>query len=109
MIGALSKSSETMAGPKLLAGLSEAPEIGPSAQIIAARTRPMLELPQAMPEESGSVDPSTVIASIIVPTISARTAANIGIGRETLGRLLPRKTPGMDAAVVPTKASSTTA
>src|SRR5882762_7571651 len=98
-----------MAGPKLLAGLREAPEIGPSAQMAAARMSPMLELPHAMPDESESVDPSTVIASIVVPTISASTAAKIGIGREVLGRLLPRNTPGSDAAVAPTSASSTTA
>src|SRR5712692_7523260 len=98
-----------MAGPKLRAGLREAPEIGPSAQMTAAKMTPMLELPHANPEESGSVDPSTVIASIIVPTISARTAAKIGIGRELFGRVLPRYTPGIDAAEAPTIASSTTA
>ena len=57
----MSKRSETRAGPKLRAGLREAPEMAPSAQIVAAKTRPMPEVPQEMPEESGSVDPSTAI------------------------------------------------
>src|ERR1700674_3666068 len=108
-MGPVSKRSETKAGPKLLAGLREAPEMAPSAQITAAKTMPMLELAQEMLEESGSVDPSTVIARIMVPTISARIDAKNGDGRELFGKLLPRSTPGMDAAAIPTIASSTTA
>src|ERR1700730_3991829 len=108
-MGAVSKRSETTAGPKLLAGLSAAPEIEPSAQMHTVMARPMLIVPHVLPEDEESVEPSTTITRIAVPMISARTEANIGIGRDRFGRLLPKLTPGIDAAAVPTNASSKTA
>src|SRR5580658_2247453 len=105
-MGVVLKRSETMAGPKLRAGLRDAPEIAPRDQITAAMESPIAdELQGRLLVES--VEPRTVRTSIMVPTISATSAANTGMGRLRFGSVLPRSA---DLAIsIPTIDSWTTA
>ena len=69
-----SKTSEARDGPKVLAGLREAPETPPIAQMIGAKERPMAYDPQWRVED-GDVEPMTVITRMKVPITSPSRAA----------------------------------
>src|SRR2546428_13839159 len=88
-IGTVLKVREAMVGPKVLAGFSEAPEVGPNIQIMAERTRPM-----AKPAKGWfaflSVAPKIVNTRIAVAIISATRAASwpkLAPGRGFPGKL----------------------
>src|SRR3989442_6129362 len=77
-------AAEAIVGPHVLAGFSEAPDMGPSIQIDAARTSPM-----ATPAHDWSaflsVAPNIVNTRMAVATISASSAAPI-VNPNQIGR-----------------------
>src|SRR6266581_5785432 len=86
-IGTVLKVREAMVGPKVLAGFSEAPEIGPNIQMMAERIRPI-----ARPAKDWfaflSVAPNIVKTRIAVAMISATRAATWP--KSAPGRVSPR-------------------
>src|SRR5436309_8090099 len=79
---------EASVGPHVLAGLRDAPEIGPNIQTMAARANPMVT-PARLGSAALSVAPKTVKTRIAVPITSARSTAPIPNPR--LGTVSPRK------------------